>query len=317
MRLTYISYLRVMSMLMVVLYHCLCYYGVWGYDDAVTVSAYTCFARFLNYIDMPMFIFISGFLYAHVLKWGGYNNLWDFIRNKCKRLLVPFGFWAVIVSVFISNKSFSDFLICGASHLWFLGTLFFQFGIFHFTKNVWTGFSEKKERLVFTIMLVLSVALIKVPSNPGFIIYQTFGYMYVFYAGIIVCMRGMSMSRALSYKQTLLSLLILFCLSCSDFQLGKYIMKSLSLWVVVSIFMYAQTLYLRDNSIVRTLDSCSMGIYLLHHVILQYVLSYSMTHTYMNENLWLPFATFPVVLLLSLLMTLFMHRIPYLKSVVG
>lgn len=315
MRLTYISYLRVMAMLMVVLYHCLCYYGVWGYDDAVTVSGYTCFARFLNYIDMPIFIFISGFLYARILKWGGYNNLWHFIRSKCKRLLIPFWFWAVIVSIFISKKSFGDFIIYGASHLWFLGMLFFQFVIFHFTKSVWTRLSEKKERQVFIIMLVLSVALVKVPSNPGFIIYQTFCYMYVFYAGIIVCMR--EMSRDLSYKQTLLSLLILLGVSCIDFRLGKYIIKPLSLWVVVSVFMYARTLHLRDNSIVRTLDSCSMGVYLLHHVILQYVLSYSMTHTYMNENLWIPFATFPVVLLLSLLMTLFIHKIPYLKFVVG
>lgn len=71
MRLTYISYLRVMAMLMVVLYHCLCYYGVWGYDDAVTVNAYSCLASFLNYIDMPLFVFISGYLYAHILKRGG------------------------------------------------------------------------------------------------------------------------------------------------------------------------------------------------------------------------------------------------------
>lgn len=188
--------------------------------------------------------------------------------------------------------------------------------IFHLSRNVWTEFSENNERIVFTIMLVLSVVLIKVPSNPGFIIYQTLSYMHVFYAGVIVCKRRKSISKTLSYKYTLLSFLIIFCLSCIGFRLGKYIMKPLSLWAVVSIFMYAQTLHLKDSSVVRRLDSCSMGIYLVHHVILQYVLSYSITHDYMNEYLWIPFGAFPFVLVLSLVITMFIKN-PYLRFVVG
>lgn len=318
MRLTYISYLRVMAMMMVVLYHCLCYYTpVWNYDDAVMVNAYYYLAHFLNHIDMTMFVFISGFLYACNLNRGGYCDTSKFIKNKIKRLLAPFIFWAIVVCLLISKKTFGEFIIYGASHLWFLGMLFFLFMMFHLSRNLWTGFSERKEKVVFIIMLVLSIVLIRVPSNPGCIIYQTFSYMYVFYAGIIVCKHGISMKRALSCKHVLLSLLILGGLSCIDISGIKYIIKPISLWAVVSIFIYVRASYLKDSCVVRTLDSCSMGIYLIHHVMIQYVLEYSVARYYMNEYLLLPFAAFPVILLLSLMMTVVMRRIPYLKFVVG
>lgn len=318
MRLTYVSYLRVMAMMMVVLYHCLCYYtSVWNYDDAVTIDAYYCLACFLNHIDMPMFVFISGFLYACKLNRGGYCDTSKFIKSKIKRLLAPFIFWAIVVCLLISEKTFGEFIIYGASHLWFLGMLFIMFLIFHLSKNLWMNFSRKMENLAFIVLLLLSIALLRVPSNPGFIVYQTISYMYVFYAGIVICKRETLLTDTQSCKNMLPGLLTLLILSCIDIPGGRYIMKPISLWAVVCIFMYVRVLPFKENAILKTLDSCSMGIYLIHHVMIQFVLEYAAARNYMNEHLWLPFVAFPLIFVLSLVMTIFIKKIPYLKFVVG
>ena len=131
-RLTYISFLRVVAMTMVVLFHCLAYYSdsIWQYADP-DVSGYGIFARFLNVIDMPMFVFISGFLYAYLREAKGkYKDNMAFLRNKARRLMVPYLFWGVVLLLLFPDKHASD-MLTGISHLWFLLMLFGLFLLIH------------------------------------------------------------------------------------------------------------------------------------------------------------------------------------------
>ena len=88
-QLHFISYMRVTAMVMVVIYHCVSYYCVWDFPGFRS-DIYGIFAKFLNYIDMPAFVFVSGYLYSFNLLGGGkYKNNKKFIEGKCKRLLLP------------------------------------------------------------------------------------------------------------------------------------------------------------------------------------------------------------------------------------
>lgn len=62
MRNPQITYFRVTAMFMVVFYHCMCFYGMWP-DSTITVSFYQNMGKFIHSIDMPVFMFLSGFLY--------------------------------------------------------------------------------------------------------------------------------------------------------------------------------------------------------------------------------------------------------------
>lgn len=55
MRNLQVSYFRVTAMIMVIIYHCLCYYGVWA-DSSIINPIYVGLCKFMNSIDMPVFL---------------------------------------------------------------------------------------------------------------------------------------------------------------------------------------------------------------------------------------------------------------------
>lgn len=61
-----ITILRVMAMIMVVFYHCICCYGIWKgtpFFSGVYIDIWTKIAVYLNYIHVPTFFLISGYLF--------------------------------------------------------------------------------------------------------------------------------------------------------------------------------------------------------------------------------------------------------------
>ena len=127
-RLYYISYLRIVSMIMVVYYHCICCYTtIWNVEGVNKIVAFDVLGRFLNNIHIPLFFAISGYLYGYYSKKGKYGDILSFIKNKATRLLLPFLPWSILTWLILSDKSYSFFIIYGASYLWFLVTLFVLF----------------------------------------------------------------------------------------------------------------------------------------------------------------------------------------------
>ena len=89
-----VSYLRVFAMLLVLLYHCLCMYtNRWSFVGVEKNDACEMICRILNYIHLPLFILISGFLYGMGISKGKYMNRTSFLKKKAIRLGVPYLFW--------------------------------------------------------------------------------------------------------------------------------------------------------------------------------------------------------------------------------
>lgn len=93
-----ISFMRVCAMLLVVYYHCICFYtGNWKIHGALQRPDYNDIAFCLNCVHMPAFVYISGFLYAYLYLYKGkYRDGRTFLINKIRRLMVPYLLWGGI-----------------------------------------------------------------------------------------------------------------------------------------------------------------------------------------------------------------------------
>lgn len=83
----------------------------------------------LNMAMLPLFVFISGYLFSYTQK-KNYKNFSQIVSNKSKRLLFPYFFFGLLFTIFSFDGSILNVfsvvktLIRGADHLWFLVMLF-------------------------------------------------------------------------------------------------------------------------------------------------------------------------------------------------
>ena len=184
-RLEYITNLRVLAILDVVLFHCLSYYGSWGINGAIQVQTYSFITGVQYYMNIPLLFMISGYLFAYQIISKQKNiNRWAAIRSKAKRLLWPFFFWGFVSWLLWSKFSiFTWFVFRGASHLWFLGTLFIMFGPLILFLHRWSVSSMKTDNIVLFLLFLLYVFHIKYPI-PFFVMDQVFRYSLSFYFGV-------------------------------------------------------------------------------------------------------------------------------------
>jgi surface polysaccharide O-acyltransferase-like enzyme len=78
-------------------------------------------------LAMPLFTFISGYLFQFLLEKGKYATWKNLIFKKTKRIFLPFYVWTVIMMI-TTNSCNSQALIRGGYwHLWYLPMLFWCF----------------------------------------------------------------------------------------------------------------------------------------------------------------------------------------------
>ena len=120
-------------MVTVVLHHALCFYGAWfPYDGS---QSYLHFTMALKDVNMPMFVFLAGFIYAYLrLTHGKYSATDDFIVGKIKRLLLPYLLWSIVLLTPLNLAMVgARTIFYGIWQMWFLLMLFLEFLFFHFT----------------------------------------------------------------------------------------------------------------------------------------------------------------------------------------
>lgn len=66
---------------------------------------------------MPMFMLLSGAIYAHCISVGKYRNYKEMLENKFKRLMIPYFFWGIVyvapimVSLRITTLNYIKYVI--------------------------------------------------------------------------------------------------------------------------------------------------------------------------------------------------------------
>ena len=126
-----ISTMRVLAMLMIIAFHSMLFYtGKWWRFNGPYIILWKKFSEFLNTIDLPMFVFISGFLFAHLyINKSKYHDRTQFVLEKVRRLLIPYLFWGIFLVITMPSLNQWSELLTGISHLWFLLMLFIIFTI--------------------------------------------------------------------------------------------------------------------------------------------------------------------------------------------
>lgn len=267
-----ISILRVSAMLMVVFYHCLCPYSIWDGSDfyiGFHVPIWDVVDGMLLQIHLPIFFLISGYLYGYKRNRGGYSDNVKFVKDKTLRVLIPY----VIVGLFLCILQDVDILqmLNGISHLWFLMTIFECYVLGKLVDTL-LRMQERKVLIVMSV-LVLFIVLIpyRIPMMRFLCLSNIIKYFPFYMLGMLAS--RMNFGKYTKYKTKILVLIIILLLFFALQQV--YIKKGLitmllGVSIVSFIFIYARCLNIpKLPSWVASLDKCSMGIYIVHHIVIQ------------------------------------------------
>ena len=185
MRLDNIAIMRVFCILVVVFFHC---YGMMyaGSHFPISKPVYEQFYFIVNQcvfinVAMPLFVLISGYLFAFLLQLGKYPTWGNLLRKKGLRILLPYFVFGFFFMATTGNWHPLRLLYGTYWHLWFLPMLFWCFIV---------GYAVHKGKLDKCLELcLLSLALVGsfmpgcIPSVMG-TKYITV-YFYWFYLGML------------------------------------------------------------------------------------------------------------------------------------
>lgn len=155
------DFLRAIAVLLVILGHCTYYkiktdYGGIDYginaEQTLTGMILKLITRTLYSFHMPLFIALSGCLWAVRIRNKGIQSFRSLVKNKGRRLMVPFlltaffwsiplkylsGYWNGSFIEIIQQILLGQILMFGNfnSHLWFLQSLFFIFILAYFIEK--------------------------------------------------------------------------------------------------------------------------------------------------------------------------------------
>ena len=270
-------------------------------------------------IAVPLFMFISGYLYKPVES----SQILSFIKKKALRLWFPYIVFSIFIMITSGFFSFSSLLSGGFYHLWFLTALFWCF-IFSIKINYASVFSF----FILPITLVCSII-----SIPDFLGLQDFiQWFYFFVLGAIV----KSHANAIVFlrKYLLWVPLVLFYVGVNIFVPFHYREPSiihalaesaiiLSIWTLLEPINLKISLEGKVRRLFLAIGSCSMGIYILHYWLLIYILS-STSFSIFHIALGLQNYTFVTVIIIvfvtficSLFITNFARRYKFGRLLLG
>ena len=294
-----ISILRVMAMLLVVYYHCICPYYVWsGIDSAGFVNPIyekVCFD--LTGIHMPLFFLIAGYLFGYKRLRGGYTDSRAFLIGKAKRVLVPYVLVGLLL-LMLRQVKITGILNGYNSHLWFLMTIFECYAVGKLVDFVlWDNMKTKVAVCLFAFLACIAGYFVVVVLGSRF----TNAFFY-YLTGMIIATLDVEVLRRWR-KTIILGGGVLAVAVVALAVLSKYMIFSRSLCIplVFCVFLAFRTSPISDTpQWFKHLDTCSMGIYIVHHIIIQSVNRTDFFHPLMVEHCYVyPTIQFVVVFLLS------------------
>lgn len=233
---------------------------------------------------MPLFMAISGSIYAIGRQNGKYKDLKLFISNKSKRLLVPYYFTAIIflfptiIFLHMHNDEtkleyFSKILVgIDCRHLWFLWALFEIFIIAFFCKN-----KKKNSTATFLILSIIASLINSYYNNISiFCIPMAIYYLPYFFLGELLIEKNVNNTKKL--KISFLSIIISGCIIKLNNIIWIDTLFSIIINGSIITFIYSiASFFFREeffaNPIMSLLYKNSFSIYLFHVPII-YILIY-------------------------------------------
>lgn len=318
--LAHLDFLRGLCVLTVVVFHCYAFL-THGHFPAMR-ETYLQFDR-INYcgpivVAMPLFTFISGFLYAYLRNLGKYSKDLPFLKNNIKRLLLPYIFFVVLFSITmeiqhtdfitITNHTWHRIVYGNYIHLWYLPILFWCFIII----RLYERFSISKISLLIFLISALIVACVIPFSDTIFNIQSVAQWFYWF-------LLGYTYFKYRDYFQLLFSnrnrRIIMFLFACIC-EIGLILYLGFPYYkrayhasevIIVSIFIIAIFIIVEDltksetlkkvftSKIVKSVSKYSFGIYIFHYWLAPVIISSTAKSVFHLEAFAEHYYIFPIV----------------------
>lgn len=266
-----ISILRIIAMLMVTLFHCICYYtNNWDISYIKPIKVWCYLSTWLYNIELPLFVYISGYLFAYLFRIGKYqiDKRINIFSQKIKRLFFPYILWGCGLCL-IFHERYEWNLFTGISHLWFLIMLFYEFAIALISVRLWNKLKVKQS--VLFLLLIQTIIIIIYP----FLFNTKFSYLNIvlkylpfFYLGFLVAKS--SLIEKIKYPTISFIFFVLLYTVFSFMSTNKLYTFLYQLIIYMCIVNLHAVLYniKSCNSLLLSLDKCAMGIYILHHIFI-------------------------------------------------
>ena len=325
-RVNEIMYVRITAMMFVVLYHCYCFYGVWKSPSIYNVSnlptetvswasAYTTIAKIVNNFTLPTFFFLSGLLYFKYSnrKREDKNALIIFLKKKFIRLLLPYLVWRLLhyVLPFIPAEAYG--------HLWFLITLWWMFMIVEPMRFFWDRINRDDIKIGVILLLIVMSSSLHLPHFHHFPVDTIFHYLPFFMCGSLFAEKSFHLQRATII--IFFAGLILFCGTyfCVESWWIYKITIQLSVISVISSSLIIASKFAPPNlDLLTRVDSCSMGIYIVHHIIIVALLCYHSIAVLMTRHYIIaPLCLFIIVFAISWTLVVALKRVKYINFIIG
>lgn len=296
--------MRVFAMLMVVALHSLCYYGNWGFKECV-VQPYLDLSSLLNDIAMPLFMCISGYLFSKSLSKQEMSFV-AFVKKKFNRLIIPYLVWGGVQILLMPERYSLRQLLFGVSHLWFLLTLFWIFVIMYALKDYWNKF-ETKSNLLLIVVIFCLYPWFKYSHNV-LRISSVIKYLPYFIMGIMVYKNQIVKSYIIKVLIALVSFSMLIFIRFEHYDFfNNFVVYELCQvlgWLLIYVlFDFVLNIHFPDSNIVSYMDDLSMGIYIIHHIVILYCLQFVSVKTFLNDYWQIgPVAIFFVALIISIVL---------------
>lgn len=328
-----VSLIRPILIVLLVLYHAFApWCGAWKpFDGFEENEVYWWIAKSAYSFMLPMFVFISGYVWAYqreeLLRRESFMQL---IIKKSKRLYIPSIVFSIAYLFLIDGYSIdgggnlvhkSMDILSGYAHMWFLPMLLWNFII------TWCLLQIKQGWLRWCIILILSLlTMLKIPLG----ISNAFYYIIYFYAGYEIYTKRNNLERLLNpYALTfqwlffIITFVLLSILSLNISPLyvdGSIFIKAVGI-VMTNVFtkaygfmgifaLYCTCVYYCRNHVLSNLTinigSYCFGVYIFQQFILD-ILYY---HTTMlsEYNIYIPWVGFLSALFISITMAVIFSK---------
>lgn len=325
-----LAVMRVMAMFMIISFHSLCFYTHrWWSLGGVYIPIWDEIATFLNAIDLPMFIFISGYLWSYLyINKGKYKNKKVFILSKTRRLIVPYLFGGIFLIVSMPRLHDWKSLLTGISHLWFLLVLF---ELFLFIIPIASWICKESKPFLFFSFLVCSYLLFFAyhycSKHHSFLsIHASLFYLPTFIIGI-ACAR-----YKIAQMQSILWPIILFIVSVFFLALYVFTARELSyplnylllqlIGVIITVSLlcilnkihYPTKLY----QTILQLGNLSMGIYIFNQISINAFLQIKGVVPFLNVNYRIgPILICAIGFFIPFILSFLFNKIKYIKWTIG
>lgn len=289
-RLLSVSIFRVISMLMIILFHCMCYSaGFWEdyfHCTQPVVLVHDAAAMVVS-LALPAFFFVSGFLYAYLyVEKNKYRNWKSFTVSKFKRLILPTITWTVVYLAVLPFRYPLSEVLTGIQHLWFLPVLFC---IFMIVRLVTPWLLAVRKPLVdiviaFAVVIVNYLLLIgyqRIELDDSLLIGRILTYLDYFIVGIMMYKHRFALRNKL--LEIILVVLLLGChVACMNIfvTLAHGLVNTIVIIAICILVMDVLSAVSVDGHsiayrILDSLDKNSMGIYLIHQVLIMVLYQYT------------------------------------------